>query len=440
MNKGGPGGRKGQVAVLVALQLTFIFAMVGFLVDLGLVQFKRHAMQAAADSAAMAAAGYAADNGASCGSGVTCGGTATNCTYGTVNAFVAGCLYAENNGYKQGTAHQTVTMYANNTGGPVAGSNLFFRATVGDSQPTLFGIFSGFSSLSLNAAATAQTSTVANGSCIIALSTSGTAISDSGSGNITTSNCGIYDNSSLSYSGSGNISTTGGATDYYGSYSATGSGNVNPAPTHVASYAANPFGSLPVPTVGGCTTTGESISDSSNHTLPASGASGTYVYCGGLHLSGSGNITFASNSVFIINGTDASGYSFDYTGSGNLSGNNVTFFITGQSGYTAGPIHISGSGNLTFSAASSGSYKGLLFYQDPGVTYAGANVYAGSGNVTGSFYFKTTSLNYQGSGNNVAQALIANTITFSGSGNISLKQDATGQLTGLVTTVANLLQ
>jgi hypothetical protein len=434
------GGREGQTAVFVALQLTLTFAFVGFLVDLGFSQYLKHAMQAAADSAAMAAAAYAHDNSVTCGSGVTCGGSPANCTYGAVTAFVAGCMYAKVNGYKQGTGNQTVTMFANNTGGPVSGSSiLFFTATVGDSRSTLFGRFAGQSALSLKASATAQVSTTGGGSCIISLSHSGTGFSDSGSGNVTTSGCGIYDNSGFSYSGAGNITTQ--ATDYYGSYSDTGAGNLTPAPTSVTSYMSDPFASVPAPTVSStCTATGYSISDSSNHTIPPSGASGTYVYCGGLQLSGSGNITFASNSIFIINGTDAGGKSFDYTGSGNLTGTNVMFFITGQNGYTAGPVKISGSGNLTFSAQSSGTYQGLLFYQDRGVSYASANNYSGSGNVTGSFYFPTTSLSYSGSGNDLSQALVANTITMSGSGNISLARDTTGQYTGLVRTVVNLLQ
>ncbi len=432
------GGREGQTAVFVALQLTFLFSMVGFVADVGFSQFRRHAIQAAADSAALAAAEYAYDNSVTCGSGVTCGGSATNCTYGTVTAFVAGCMYAKANGYQQGSGNQTVTMFANNTGGPVSGSTLFFRATVGDSRSTLFGRFAGQSALSLKASATAQVATTGGGSCIIALSQgAGYGFTDSGSGNITTTSCGIYDNSGFSYTGSGNITTL--ATQYYGSLHKTGSGNLNPAPTQVTLYVSDPFANVPAPSVSTtCTGTNYSISDSSAHTIPATGVSGVYVYCGGLKLSGSGNITFASNSVYIINGTDSNGYSFDYTGSGNLTGTNVMFYITGQNGYTAGPMNIAGSGNLTFSAQSSGSYEGLLFYQDRSVSYASANKYTGSGNVTGSFYFPTTSLTYSGSGNAAYQAIVANTVTLTGSGNFS--KDTTGQYTGLVRTVVNLLQ
>ena len=196
--------------------------------------------------------------------------------------------------------------------------------------------------------------------------------------------------------------------------------------------ASDPFASVPSPVVSAtCDQTNFKISDAINHTLSPG------VYCGGLKLSGSGSITFQTGT-YIINGTDVGGKSFDYTGSGNLSGTNVMFYITGQNGYTAGPINLSGSGNLTFSALSSGSYQGILFYQDRSVSYAAANTYTGSGNVTGTFYFPSTSLTYSGSGNALAQAIVASKVTMSGSGNFT--KDTGGTLTGLVKTVAALIQ
>jgi hypothetical protein len=80
----------------------------------------------------------------------------------------------------------------------------------------------------------------------------------------------------------------------------------------------------------------------------------------------------------------------------------------------------------------------ILFYQDRTASYAASNTYSGSGNVTGTFYFPTTSLSYSGSGNAAYQAIVANTITMTGSGNFS--KDTGGTLTGLVQTVAALIQ
>lgn len=439
------GGRQGQAALLAVLNLTMLFGALGFAVDLGLGQFKKHAEQAAADAAAMAAATYAAANNKTCGSGITCN-TLTNCTIpGSVTTpFGAACVYAKANGYTNGGAGgQTVTMIANNTNSPVTGNtpSLWFQATVGESINPLFAGFGGITSaFTLHASAVAGTTTNGGGSCIIALSqAAGNSFSDSGSGNVTTSaGCGIYDNSGFSYTGSGNI-TAGTTIQYIGSKTMTGSGNVHPAPTVAASPVADPFASLPSPTVGACTNPNPGlsyplvISDSSAHTI------GPGTYCGGIKISGSGNITFTTGT-YILNGTDAGGKSFDYTGSGNISGTNVMFFITGQGGYTAGPLNISGSGNETFSALNSGTYMGVLFYQDRNISpaYAGTNTYTGSGNITGTFYFPTTNLSYSGSGNAYSQAIIANKVTMTGSGNFT--KDLTGSLTGLVKTVTGLIQ
>jgi hypothetical protein len=199
----------------------------------------------------------------------------------------------------------------------------------------------------------------------------------------------------------------------------------------------DPFANVPFPSVGSCTNPNPGlsyplvISDSTDHTI------GPGTYCGGIKISGSGNITFTTGT-YIINGTDGNSKSFDFSGSGNLSGTNVMFFITGQGGYTAGPIDLAGSGNFTFSALNSGPYEGILFYQDSRASYAAANTYTGSGNVTGTFYFPTTSLSYSGSGNAYAQAIVANKITMTGSGNFT--KDTTGTLTGLAKTVVGLIQ
>jgi hypothetical protein len=432
----------------VALTLTMTFGLMGFAVDLGFAEFRKHAEQVAADSAAMAAAAYAVANSSTCSSGITCN-TLTNCTIpGSVSTPLgAACVYAQANGYTNGGGTggtQTVTFKANNTSSPVSGNSpsLWFQVTVGDSYSTLFGRFGGYSALAIRASSVAAITTTGGGNCIIALGQSGTGFSDSGSGNITTTNCGIYDNANFSYSGSGNITTL--TTQYYGTKSVSGSGNLSPAPTNTTSLASDPFATMATvpPTVGSCTNPNPAVgstaalsyplvlSDSSSHTVNPG------TYCGGITISGSGNITF-NTGIYIINGTGSGSKSFSYSGSGNLSGTNVLFFMTGQNGYTAGPMSISGSGNLTFSAQSSGAYKGVLFWQDHNAS-TGANTYTGSGNVTGTFYFPNDALTYSGSGNAAFQAIVAKSITMSGSGNFS--KDTTGQYTGMVQTNSALIQ
>ena len=453
--------RSGQIAIMAVLSLTLTFAVIGLSVDLGYGYLMKQQAQTAADAAASAAAVYAMNHADSCGgSGLSCPVT-YNCadpaTTPATTSLQAGCLYAQQNGFVNDGARQTVSLKESNTAPPNLSGNspaIWIQATVTQNLNNSFLVMHGFKTGSASASAIAGVTTTPSTNCIYALSSGGVSITDSGSGNITTS-CGISDNGGLSYSGSGNITAScasggpcpiqvnGNFTDsgagnissttaihYGGTYSNTGSGSVSPAATSGTATITDPFAGLSPPSVGACTYTNESISDSSAHTLSPG------VYCGGLSISGSGNITF-NTGTYILNGGQGSS-SFSYSGSGNLSGSGVTFFITGKSGYSAYPISISGSGNLTFSAPSSGSYTGLLFYQDPSVSYAGSNSCSGSGNVTGTFYFPTTTLSYSGSGNALMQALVANTIVFSGSGNFT--KDTTGQYTGLTKSTASLIQ
>ncbi len=453
------GPRGGQAIILASLTMTVMFGTLGLATDLGWNYYLKTRVQTAADAAAGAAAVFAAKNGDTCTT-VTCGVTYTCAgTTPPTTSLMAGCLY----GTVDGPPVLTGTLIENNAAHPPSGltgvsPTMWIKATITASNSNHFLFLSGFHTASILASSIAGVGTTAssgNGSCLYVLSSTAGGITDTASGTITTS-CGIADNGDLTYSASGNIKATctnpatcpiyvnGNLTDTSsgnissstsvnvgGTVSGAHSGSISPAVTKAGTTVTDPFASVTPPTVGACTSTNYTFASSSPVTLTPG------VYCGGMYLAGSGKVTFSAGT-YIINGTDANGKSFDYAGSGGLDGTaGVTFFITGQNGYSAGPINLSGSGS--FAAPSSGPLEGLLFYQDPNVTYATANTYAGSGNVTGSFYFKSTTLNYSGSGSAMAQALVANKIVFTGSGNFT--QDTTGSLTGInrsVTTVSLL--
>jgi hypothetical protein len=115
------------------------------------------------------------------------------------------------------------------------------------------------------------------------------------------------------------------------------------------------------------------------------------------------------------------------------------FFNTGDSSHAVAPVKLTGSGNMNFSAPSSGTYQGILFYQDPAQDYSTANQITGSGNVsTGTYYFPTTELDYSGSGNAAYQALVADVVKITGSGNLT--NDTTGTYTGFVKTSLAMIQ
>ncbi|HVW06959.1 MAG TPA: pilus assembly protein TadG-related protein [Bryobacteraceae bacterium] len=438
--------RAGQILILSGLSIFLLFGVMGLAVDLGYAFYVKQDAQSAADAAAVGAVNYAyksshytcGSNGVVCGTALSCPSTISSVT----TALLAGCAYANSNGFVN-TGAQTVSVIANNTAVSGASTVYWVQATVTQSVNNFFGFPAGIPIQTVRASSTAALASVqpASASCIYAL----TSFSDTASGNVATNSCGINIGGNFSYSGSGNITTTqinayGNFSDsgsgsirasghvlYHGTYSKTGSGSISPAATTGATAVTDPFSSLTPPGVGGCDHTNYSYSGSSSTSISPG------VYCGGISISGSGGVTFGNGTYILLGG------GFNYSGSGNISGTSVMFYNTGNTTYTIAPVKMTGSGNMNFSAPSSGTYQGILFYQDRSKTYASPNQITGSGNVSsGTFYFPTTEIDYSGSGNSVYQALVANVVKITGSGNLT--NDTTGQYTGFVRTSLALIQ
>jgi hypothetical protein len=119
------------------------------------------------------------------------------------------------------------------------------------------------------------------------------------------------------------------------------------------------------------------------------------VYCGSLSVQSGGNLTFGSG-VYIFQGVT-------FTTSGVVTGSNVTIILScsvppctaGKSGATWSTITQNSSANssMSLSAPTSGSWSGLLFYQDPMQTASinnfGLTFNGGSNTLQGTLYFPT---------------------------------------------------
>src|SRR6185437_14227182 len=228
-----------------------------------------------------------------------------------------------------------------------------------------------------------------------------------------------YVNSSNASAMTLNGSATVNATQIllHGNYTAGNKSVVSPAPTTGAAVNADPLVSLPAPAFSGCDHTNWTWSSSVDTTLNPG------VYCGGIGITGGATITF-NPGIYIINGGG-----FNWGGSATLNGTHVMFFLTGQNGYTAAPLNANGNGSINLSAPNSGTYEGLLFFQDRNVAYTTANTFSGNSNssTSGAFYFPTTALNYAGSSTGRYQALVAKTINMTG--NANFLNDVSGQFT-----------
>ena len=283
---------------------------------------------------------------------------------------------------------------------------------------------------SSSAVSTAVVNITPSASCIYVIGTGNIPGAFSIGSATVTSSCGIYVNSSSSSAMSLGGSATVNATQIllHGNYSKSNKSVLSPTPVTAADVFADPLASLPAPSFSGCDHVNWSWSSSSSVTLNPG------VYCGGISITGSGTVTF-NPGIYIMNGGG-----FNWGGSATLNGSHVMFYITGQSGYSAAPLNASGNGSINLTAPNSGTYEGLLFYQDRNVTYSTANTFIGnSSSVTsGAFYFPTTSLTYSGSSTGRYQALVVKSITITG--NANFLNDPSGSYTALASKSATLIQ
>jgi Flp pilus assembly protein TadG len=212
----------------------------------------------------------------------------------------------------------------------------------------------------------------------------------------------------------GNYTVIGGAADL----------TFAKAPTVNGSEVKDPFENTAIPSLGTCdgTSTGWNNGNSANRTVNP-GPDGIMYFCQGLSISG-GDINFKPGTYVIDRG--------DLTINGNgkvrcsscsPGGPGVVFIFTATAGANVGKLSIAGTPNIVLNAPSSGTYKGLLFYQDAKATTTQASSVRGdsTSNMTGAFYFPSTSLDFAGNSGGLSECVevVANTITFTGNSTLT---------------------
>ncbi|HEV2425935.1 MAG TPA: pilus assembly protein TadG-related protein [Terriglobia bacterium] len=360
-----------MVTVLVMMA---IMGAAGVAVDLGYLRYTQRRMQTAADAAAVTAA--------------------AELNYG--DYVTAGQTDAATNGFTNDTNNVTVAVNVPPTGGAYAGKPDYAEVIITQTVPTFFMKVMGINSEQISTRAVSQYGSSTN--CIYALSPNASdAIQTNGSVTFS-SQCGIVDDSNASVAllmngASGSISAS--SVSIVGGYSASG---VSPTPSTGVPPQPDPLAYVSQPAVGACTYPSEQ-----KYTDSASLTQG--VYCGGIAVKGSGTVTFAAGT-YIINGGE-----LNFGGSSTITGSNVVFYLTGGANVT-----IAGGTTVTLSAPTSGTYSGILFFQDrtdgSSASFKGGN----SLSLIGALYFPDAPVEFKG--NNSVSAytiMVANTILFDGS-------------------------
>ncbi|MGI9070108.1 MAG: pilus assembly protein TadG-related protein [Bryobacteraceae bacterium] len=417
-------GQRGSAFLMVMCMALPMFTAVGLVVDIGWAYYTRQAAHAAAEAAAMAAAQSALD-GIKAGGTYTCGSqglgcytsTAYTCPSSTPSPITSnvqnGCAYAAANGFRNGGPNgQAVTMLAN-TSSPFNGASVKYWVTaqILQQNPLTFGAVLGGQFLNVGAHATAAVFLSVPSNCVIALDPSaGGAVTVQGGADVSV-NCGVASNSSASnaLAVNGHVSVlNANSIEVVGDY--TSSGTVNPNPVTGSPAAANPYANLPTPSPSSPCTPDPGITGGTVSLNPG-------TYCG-ITISGNANVTFNTGTYIL------SGGGFHAGSSGTtLTGTGVTFYNTcstspcngGSSGYQ--PISLTGNLTANLSAPTSGSYQGILFYQDPTVQTTSSDQITGntSMQLTGALYFPKSELKFAGgSSSGGATMIVADTVTFTG--------------------------
>jgi hypothetical protein len=440
----------GQALVFTVVGLVALLGFVGLGIDMGVLRYQKRLQQTAADGAAIAGATNLTYGGVQTGAqsaavsnGFTdaSGNDATGCS----NSAAVGTVCVQINNPPQAVTVNGTAIPA----GPHAGDANYVEAIVAVVQPTYFMKIFGVDRETITARAVATN--LAGGTsgnttgCLYTLgppSSSIEGVNINGSAILNAPTCGIVDN--------GNYNTKGNKLDVNaGTFGVSGGPNIS-----------GPGGT--VTCAGGttnCPTYGTPASSDPLNTLvpPCSGAScggGTDIKITGTSCSGTGcgNVVCAGGTCTISPGTyskiDINGativfspgtYIFDGSGGcpaaclnipGNatISGDGVTFYFTNGS-----TLNMTGTPTINLSAPSTGTYQGMLMWQDPldtnvGPAPSGPTLGGNSGSqFNGILYFPKDQLTFFGNNSSYSVGVVVSdslalsgnpTVTFNGAAGV----------------------
>lgn len=345
----------GQALVFTALGFTFLLGFMALAVDVGLLFRAKRNDQIAADAAAVAAALDYKYNGS------------------VTSAKAAGKAASAANGVTDGTGGASVAINLPPTYGPNTSCGDCVEAIVTAPSQTFFAGILGISSLTVGARAVAGHSGTED--CMYLLGTSGEDFDNSGAGTITLNHCSLIDDSSSSnaFYNNGALTFSALSINVVGGTSNGGAWSLSPTPTTGVTPSGYPL-SRPIPSTSGCNA-GLSYSTAVNTTVSA----GCY---NGLSITGAANITF-NPGLYVINGPIV------LTGAATLKGTGVTFYFDNTTQF-------GGACTMQFAAPTSGTWNGILFYEDPSDSNTLALKGAAASNLQGIFFMPGATIDISG--------------------------------------------
>jgi hypothetical protein len=333
--------RRGAVVLVVAASLFSVSAFGLFVLDTGQIYRQRRHAQTAADAGALAGANEAFRG-----------------QWGLITSSAQDG--STSNGYVNGAGNVTVTVHNPPVSGYYIGDVRFVEVVVERRLPTIGLRMFGIDTVGIRARAVAG----AAGNAVNCIHTLDPAMSQALymlSSTQLDANCGVMVNSR--HSGAlymeSSSSIDAGVIGVTGNYvNLVGPGALNPTPTTGIPPAPDPLGSLESPTVGACTVTNFRRSSGSVTINPG-------VYCGSILLENDASVVLNPGVYILCGPSDGSIYGLQLKGNSRITGTEVMIYLTAcGTTWPFRPIKVESNAQINLSAPTSGSYAGIVFYQD----------------------------------------------------------------------------
>jgi Flp pilus assembly protein TadG len=396
---------RGNIAILFALVAPALIGAFGIGMETASWYQLQRDMQNAADEAAIAAS-----------------------TNGTSSYNAEAAAVAANYGYTDGANNVTVT--SSNAASCPAGGNNCYSVTISLKQQLYLTPVVGYSgnttvngqpAVTLTASAIATKGTTPRQYCVLALDTTGTAFLANGVPFANLAGCNVYSNADMTCHGHNTNADIGDAR-----LTNSGCGNIqNSNVTAVTDPYSGLASNIPANT---CSSYPQEPAKKKDPPLPSSNQlsgtvswSGNKILCGDVQLTADTTISSSAGVLVIENGQlDTNGYTLS-----TASGSSLTMIFSGTSSgsYTHAPT---GGGTLDIQAPTSGTWKGVAIYQDPGLT-SGVDISAAGNSptwdITGLVYLPHSSVTFSGAVNKSSNGascfgLVVANITINGTGSI----------------------
>ena len=383
--------RRGAMLVFIAVAGVVLMGFLAMTLDLGSGSRQRRIAQTAADAAAIG------------------GGQEI---FRNRPDLVPGSAVAEavRNGF---TAGET-TVYFPPATGPYAGNTQYVEVIINKPTPTIFGSIFNVSSMNVQARGVAGVASYAL-NCVYSLDPTAASGLEVENGGELNTNCGVAINSSsssgLELNSSGKVVATGSSIGVVGNYNGGGGSVASPTPITGMIPLPNPLTGVTMPTVGPCTNATPLVV-SGTQTISQG------VYCGGITVGagggGGGNKLILNPGVYIL-----AGGGLTVESGGEIVGDGVTIINTTGS-YAFKPFDFGTGCKARLTAPTSGTWKGIVLYQDPAAPSTPSSTFAcasDDGNeLTGTLYLPNSTITFDGSnsGTSILGSVIALQVIVSG--------------------------